>query len=69
MYNYVDLLKTCYKCINWKAVDISTVYNIADFESDITKQVRMYLHNAACMCMFILPTLELGNQDHNNEIL
>ena len=26
-------------CIDWKAVDISSVYNITDFEPDIIKEV------------------------------
>ena len=39
---YLDLLKAHYNCVEWKAVDISTVYNITDLEPDITKQVCYY---------------------------
>jgi len=40
-------LHRAYECIEWNAVDISTVYNISDFEPDIIKQVAiLYMHVA-----------------------
>jgi len=40
-------LYIAHECIEWNAVDISTVYNISDFEPDIIKQVYF-------TCMYII---------------